>query len=161
MKTFVAIATIAALAVPAMAVSHAEETPVDMSADQFLLECVWTGDRHHNTACGGFPTLAVCEREGRTAVALGELSSFNCVSAPRVEWESHTVAPANSLGGGISGGISAKSMGRVWRADDAVAQHAGARPDGRIPALPAGSGDFPRGVRLGQLFAERPAFDQH
>jgi hypothetical protein len=87
------------------AVSHAEETTDVMSADQFSLECVWTNDRHYKTHCGGFPTRALCEREGRTAVASGELSSFNCVSAPRVEWESHTVAPAHSLGGGISGGI--------------------------------------------------------
>jgi hypothetical protein len=63
-----------------LAVSHAEETTDDVSVDQFLLECVWTADRHHNThACGGFPTRALCEREGRAAVASGELLSFNCV----------------------------------------------------------------------------------
>ena len=101
------------VAVGWVVVSHAED-------DQFSLECVWTADRHHKTHCGGFPTRALCEREGRTAVASGELSSFNCVSAPRVEWESHTVAPAHSLGGGISGGIGidvialGEMFERIW-----------------------------------------------
>jgi hypothetical protein len=98
-----------------MAVSHAEETTDDMSADQFSLECVWTGDRHHNThACGGFPTRARCEREGRTAVASGELLSFNCVSAdgaPPTRPDTQWVGPGNSLGSGISGGIGLQRMG--------------------------------------------------
>jgi hypothetical protein len=108
-----------------LAVSHAEETPDDMSADQFLLECVWTGDRHHNAhACGGFPTRALCEREERSAVANGELLSFNCDSPQPAGVDAEettddaTVAfgsvpsapdpinrPGNSLGGQAVGGI--------------------------------------------------------
>jgi hypothetical protein len=67
------------VAVGWVAVSHAEETPDDV--EQFILACVWTGDRHHNTACGDFPTRTLCEREGRAAVASGELLKFECVSA--------------------------------------------------------------------------------
>jgi hypothetical protein len=64
-----------ALAVPARAAEKATD-------DAFLLACVWTGDRHHKAqACGGFPTRTLCEREGRTAVANGELLKFECISA--------------------------------------------------------------------------------
>jgi hypothetical protein len=67
------------VAVGWVAVSHAAEKATD---DAFLLACVWTGDRHHSAhACGGFPTRTLCEREGRAAVASGELLSFECVSA--------------------------------------------------------------------------------
>jgi hypothetical protein len=59
-----------------VAVSHAAEKADD---DAFLLACVWTGD-HKATGCGGFPTRALCEREGRAAVASGELSKFECIS---------------------------------------------------------------------------------
>jgi hypothetical protein len=64
------------VAVGWVAVSHAEEKADD---DAFLLACLWTGD-HKATFCGGFPTRALCEREGRAAVANGELSKFRCIS---------------------------------------------------------------------------------
>jgi hypothetical protein len=64
------------VAVGWVAVSHAAEKADD---DAFLLACVWTGD-HKATSCGGFPTRALCEREGRIAVANGELSKFRCIS---------------------------------------------------------------------------------
>jgi hypothetical protein len=109
-----------------LAASHAEETTDDMYADQFLLECVWTGDRHYNThACGGFPTRALCEREGRTAVASGELSSFNCVSAKGAPpW------PANSLGGEISGGVGVTAIALDAAIGRGIAQPTAAGPGG-------------------------------
>ena len=67
-----------ALAVPA----HAAEK---VDADAFILGCIWTGD-HKRTVCGEFTTRASCEREGRAAVASGELSKFECISAVTIDW---------------------------------------------------------------------------
>jgi hypothetical protein len=64
------------VAVGWVAVSHAEEKADD---DAFILGCIWTGD-HKRTVCGEFTTRASCEREGRAAVASGELSKFECIS---------------------------------------------------------------------------------
>jgi hypothetical protein len=70
------------VAVGWVAVSHAEEKATD--DDAFLLGCAWAGDRHPIDVCGGFPTRALCEREGRAAVASGELSKFECISADKL-----------------------------------------------------------------------------
>jgi hypothetical protein len=64
------------MAVGWVAVSHAAEKADD---DTFILGCIWTGDSK-GTVCWGFPTRASCEREGRAAVASGELSKFECIS---------------------------------------------------------------------------------
>jgi hypothetical protein len=66
-----------------LAVSHAAEKAPD--DDAFLLGCIWTGD-HKRTVCGEFTTRASCEREGRAAVASGELSKFECISAVTIDW---------------------------------------------------------------------------
>jgi hypothetical protein len=70
------------VAVGWVAVSHAEEKADD---DAFILGCIWTGD-HKRTVCGEFTTRASCEREGRAAVASGNLSKFECISAVTIDW---------------------------------------------------------------------------
>jgi hypothetical protein len=95
-----AIALLSALAVPAHAAEKADD-------DAFILGCIWTGDSK-GTVCGGFPTRALCEREGRAAVASGELLSFNCDSVAGPSAPAQPTWPpgqGNSLGGQEAGGI--------------------------------------------------------
>ena len=100
MKTLIAIALATALALPAHAAEKADD-------DAFILGCIWTGDSK-GTVCGGFPTRALCEREGRAAVASGELLSFNCDSVAGPSAPAQPTWPpgqGNSLGGQEAGGI--------------------------------------------------------
>ena len=54
-----------------------------MTAGLFLLMCVLAGDGHHNThACGHYPTLKICEAEGRAGIKDGTLLRYACVRDP-------------------------------------------------------------------------------